>query len=136
MKKNAFRKKFGFQQQTSLPILLGRTYQRTILSNFREGLSVFEYFTSARGARKGLADRAIKTAESGYLTRRLVDVAHDAIIRVEDCKTKDGIIISKHDKRQAQFAQRIIGRVGAVDVVVPKGKKVIVPAGTLIDEKL
>jgi len=73
----------------------GQIVPLPIKSNFREGLSPFEYFTSARGARKGLADRAIKTAESGYLTRRLVDVAHDAIIRLEDCGTKEGLIISK-----------------------------------------
>ncbi|MBI2327531.1 DNA-directed RNA polymerase subunit beta' [Candidatus Curtissbacteria bacterium] len=104
-----------------------------IKSNFREGLSVFEYFTSARGARKGLADRAIKTAESGYLTRRLVDVAHDAIVRLEDCNTKEGIIISKDDKRQAPFIQRLIGRVAAEDIM-GKGKKVVIKAGSVIDE--
>ncbi len=107
-----------------------------IKSNFREGLSVFEYFTSARGARKGLADRAIKTAESGYLTRRLVDVAHDAIIRLQDCGTKEGIKFAKTDKRQAAFTQRIIGRIAAQDVTGIKSKKVIVQANTLIDEKL
>ena len=106
-----------------------------VKSNFREGLSVFEYFTSARGARKGLADRAIKTAESGYLTRRLVDVAHDAIIRIEDCGTSNGLVMSKHDKRQAHLISRITGRVVAVDVVAPKGKKVIVPAGSQITDK-
>ncbi len=114
----------------------GQIVPLPIKSNFREGLSVFEYFTSARGARKGLADRAIKTAESGYLTRRLVDVAHDAIIRIEDCGTKDGIVISKHDKRQAHFALRVMGRVAAVDITAPKSKKVIVGAGTLIDEAM
>ncbi len=114
----------------------GQIVPLPIKSNFREGLSVFEYFTSARGARKGLADRAIKTAESGYLTRRLVDVAHDAIIRIEDCKTKEGIVISKRDKRQAPFVLRIIGRVSPLDITAPKGKKVLVPAGTLIDEAM
>jgi len=107
-----------------------------VKSNFREGLSVFEYFTSARGARKGLADRAIKTAESGYLTRRLVDVAHDAIIRIEDCGTKNGLLMSKHDKRQAHLLMRIVGRIAAVDVVSLKGKKVIVPGGSEITDKL
>jgi DNA-directed RNA polymerase subunit beta' len=114
----------------------GQIVPLPIKSNFREGLSVFEYFTSARGARKGLADRAIKTAESGYLTRRLVDVAHDAIIRIEDCGTRDGIVISKHDKRQAQFSLRIMGRVAAVDITAPKSKKAIVTAGTLINEAM
>src|SRR3990167_6432860 len=107
-----------------------------IKSNFREGLSVFEYFTSARGARKGLADRAIKTAESGYLTRRLVDVAHDAIIRVEDCATHEGIIISKNDRRLASFVARLAGRVTAADITFSKTKKVLVKAGTLIDEQI
>ena len=112
----------------------GRIVSLPIKSNFREGLSAFEYFTSARGARKGLADRAIKTAESGYLTRRLVDVAHDAIIRLDDCKTKEGIVISKDDKRQAQFTARILGRYAAEDIVVKKGKKVIVAKDTEISE--
>ncbi len=106
-----------------------------IKSNFREGLSVFEYFTSARGARKGLADRAIKTAESGYLTRRLVDVAHDAIVRLDDCNTKEGMFISKNDKRQAPFAARIIGRITVGDIVVPKTKKVLVTAKTMISDE-
>ncbi len=114
----------------------GQIVPLPIKSNFREGLSVFEYFTSARGARKGLADRAIKTAESGYLTRRLVDVAHDAIIRLDDCGTKEGIKFSKSDKRQAPIVQRIIGRITAGDVVSPKGKKVLIPANTLIDETM
>ena len=112
----------------------GQIVPLPIKSNFREGLSVFEYFTSARGARKGLADRAIKTAESGYLTRRLVDVAHDAIIRIEDCGTSLGLFISKTDKRQAPFIARIIGRVTAVPVTL-KNKKVLLGANILIDEK-
>ncbi len=112
----------------------GQIVPLPIKSNFREGLSVFEYFTSARGARKGLADRAIKTAESGYLTRRLVDVAHDAIIRLDDCGTKEGLPVSKHDKRQAQFTSRLIGRVTLNDVLAPKTKKVLIAANTEIDE--
>ncbi len=114
----------------------GQIVPLPIKSNFREGLSVFEYFTSARGARKGLADRAIKTAESGYLTRRLVDVAHDAIIRLEDCGAKSGIKFAITDKRQAHIAQRIVGRITAKEVVAPKGKKVIIPANTLVDEAM
>src|SRR3989339_670671 len=114
----------------------GQIVPLPIKSNFREGLSVFEYFTSARGARKGLADRAIKTAESGYLTRRLVDVAHDAIIRLEDCQTKEGIIIDKNERRQASFTARLTGRVAAADIIQPKGKKILVKASTLIDEEV
>ena len=114
----------------------GRIVSLPIKSNFREGLSAFEYFTSARGARKGLADRAIKTAESGYLTRRLVDVAHDAIIRIEDCGSKEGIVISKEDKRQAAFLSRIQGRVTATDVATAKSKKVIAKKDTLITEEI
>ncbi len=114
----------------------GQIVPLPIKSNFREGLSVFEYFTSARGARKGLADRAIKTAESGYLTRRLVDVAHDAIIRIEDCGTKEGIKLSKTDKRQAPFASRIVGRVAPNDIVSPKNKKVLISANTIITEEM
>ncbi|OGD94614.1 DNA-directed RNA polymerase subunit beta' [Candidatus Curtissbacteria bacterium RIFCSPLOWO2_01_FULL_37_9] len=112
----------------------GRIVSLPIKSNFREGLSAFEYFTSARGARKGLADRAIKTAESGYLTRRLVDVAHDAIVRLDDCGTNEGIIFSKEEKRQASFIARLIGRIIADDISV-KGKKVIVAKGSLIDDQ-
>ncbi|KKQ74479.1 MAG: DNA-directed RNA polymerase subunit beta' [Candidatus Woesebacteria bacterium GW2011_GWB1_38_5] len=114
---------------------LGKIVEMPIKSNFREGLSVFEYFTSARGARKGLADRAIKTAESGYLTRRLVDVAHDAIIRLEDCGTKESILIAKSDKRQMPFASRLMGRVVADDVKSPKGKKVIAKANIVLSEE-
>ena len=104
----------------------GRIVSLPIKSNFREGLSAFEYFTSARGARKGLADRAIKTAESGYLTRRLVDVAHDAIIRLDDCGSGDGIEVSKEEKRLASFKTRLVGRFAAEDIKIPRGKKVIV----------
>ncbi len=114
----------------------GQIVPLPIKSNFREGLSVFEYFTSARGARKGLADRAIKTAESGYLTRRLVDVAHDAIIRTEDCKTKEGLLMSSKDKRQAHLAARIVGRVALQDILSPKSKKVVIPANILITEEM
>lgn len=112
----------------------GQIVPLPVKSNFREGLSVFEYFTSARGARKGLADRAIKTAESGYLTRRLVDVAHDAIIRLEDCGTIEGITISKSDRRQTPFLSRIIGRTASSDIT-SKNKKVIVMANSEITEE-
>jgi DNA-directed RNA polymerase subunit beta' len=95
-------------------------------SNFRQGLSVFEYVTGTRGSRKGLADTALRTADAGYLTRRLVDVSHDLIIRQEDCGDTEGLEISRGEKRLASFTQRILGRVLAKDSVVP--------AGTLLGE--
>jgi DNA-directed RNA polymerase subunit beta' len=103
-------------------------------SNFRQGFNVFEYITGTRGTRKGLADTALRTADAGYLTRRLVDVSHDAIIRLADCGTKNGIEINRDDKRTASFGARLLGRVLAVDV--KDGKKVIVPAGELITEQV
>ncbi|MCA9370152.1 DNA-directed RNA polymerase subunit beta', partial [Candidatus Woesebacteria bacterium] len=108
---------------------LGNIVEMPTKSNFREGLSIFEYVTSARGSRKGLTDSAVKTADAGYLTRRLTDVAHDMIIRDEDCGTTQGIIITK-DKRPDVFETRITGRVTNQDVVV--GKKALVKAGEMI----
>jgi DNA-directed RNA polymerase subunit beta' len=113
---------------------LGKIVELPIKSNFREGLSVFEYVTSSRGSRKGLTDTAIKTADAGYLTRRLVDVSHDVIIRHEDCGTKEGVVIAK-SPRPNSFTSRIFGRVAASDVVSPKGKKVLVAAGEIITEE-
>jgi DNA-directed RNA polymerase subunit beta' len=112
---------------------LGKIVELPIKSNFREGLSVFEYVTSSRGSRKGLTDTAIKTADAGYLTRRLVDVAHDVIIRLEDCGTKEGYEVKK-EVRPNVFAARIFGRYAAKNIVDPKGKKVIVASGEVIDE--
>src|SRR5258706_8281167 len=112
---------------------LGKIVELPIKSNFREGLSVFEYVTSSRGSRKGLTDTAIKTADAGYLTRRLVDVAHDVLIRLDDCGTKEGVEI-KRDVRTPAFANRILGRFAAKDVMAKKGKTVVVPAGDIIDE--
>lgn len=112
---------------------MGKIVELPIKSNFREGLSAFEYVTSSRGSRKGLTDTAIKTADAGYLTRRLVDVAHDVIIRLDDCGTKEGYEIKK-EVRPNVFAARIFGRFAAKDVVAPKGKTVIVAAGDVIDE--
>lgn len=112
---------------------LGKIVELPIKSNFREGLSVFEYVTSSRGSRKGLTDTAIKTADAGYLTRRLVDVAHDVLIRLEDCEAKDGYVISKEVRPQS-FVARIIGRYAAKDVTA-KGKT-LVAKGDLIDEEL
>ncbi len=112
----------------------GKIVELPIKSNFREGLSVFEYVTSSRGSRKGLTDTAIKTADAGYLTRRLVDVAHDLIVRLVDCETTEGIEIRKAD-RPAVFANRIVGRYLVNDVKDAKGK-VIAVTGDLIDEEL
>ena len=112
---------------------MGKIVELPIKSNFREGLSVFEYVTSSRGSRKGLTDTAIKTADAGYLTRRLVDVAHDVIVRLDDCGAKDGYEIRKEDRPNV-FAARIYGRYAAKDIVEPKGKKVLVAQGEIIDE--
>jgi DNA-directed RNA polymerase subunit beta' len=110
---------------------LGKIVELPTKSNFREGLSVFEYVTSSRGSRKGLTDTALKTADAGYLTRRLVDVAHDVIVRTPDCGTKEGIVV-RRKARPSPFGQRIAGRVVANDVVTKKGK-IILAKGTLID---
>ena len=105
---------------------LGKIVELPIKSNFREGLSIFEYVASARGSRKGLTDSALKTANAGYLTRRLVDCSHDVIVRAEDCGTKEGIIISKDEKdRMMPFEQRILGRFLAEKVISKKTKKAI-----------
>ena len=112
---------------------LGNIVEMPTKTNFREGLSIFEYVTSARGSRKGLTDSAIKTADAGYLTRRLVDVAHDMIIRAEDCGTDKFVVIEK-EPRHDIFASRIAGRYAAQDVVA--GKTTIVSAGDLITPEL
>lgn len=112
---------------------LGKIVELPTKSNFREGLSIFEYVTSSRGSRKGLTDSAIKTADAGYLTRRLVDVAHDMIIRKADCKTKNYLTISSLD-RPKSFKSRITSRYLAKDIKV--SKKTIAKKGDLIDEKL
>ncbi len=115
----------------------GEIIETPIISNFKEGLTVLEYFNSTHGARKGLADTALKTANSGYLTRRLVDVAQDAIIFEEDCGTVRGLstkaVIEGGDVIEP-LADRILGRVPAADVVDPLSGEVIVPAGQLMDE--
>jgi len=113
---------------------MGKIVELPIKSNFREGLSEFEYVTSSRGSRKGLTDTAIKTADAGYLTRRLVDVAHDAIIRDQDCGTKEGFTIKKNP-RAGVFVSRIVGRVLAEDVVTNKGKALF-SKGQLLDVKM
>ena len=116
---------------------LGKIVELPIKSNFREGLSVFEYVTSARGSRKGLTDTALKTADAGYLTRRLVDAVHDIILREEDCKTKEGIVISreKDEKRADKFFLRVKGRTLAESVLDPKTKKVLLKKGELITDQ-
>jgi DNA-directed RNA polymerase subunit beta' len=110
-----------------------------IIANFREGLKVSEYFTSTHGARKGLADTALKTANSGYLTRRLVDVANDVIVVEEDCGTKNGLtmtpLIEGGDVVEP-LSERVLGRVLLEDAVKPGHDEVIVPAGTMLDEDL
>ena len=115
----------------------GEIIESPIISNFKEGLSVMEYFNSTHGARKGLADTALKTANSGYLTRRLVDVAQDCIITTEDCGTKNGIkvrAIIDAGTVVAPLAIRILGRTTAEDVKDPASNKTVVKRGTLLTE--
>src|SRR5712692_6604447 len=115
----------------------GEIIETPITANFREGLSVLQYFISTHGARKGLADTALKTANSGYLTRRLVDVAQDAIITEYDCGTLDGIRVAKlEDAGEViqPLADRILGRVALEDIVDPLTGEVLVPANTELDE--
>ena len=117
----------------------GEIIETPIISNFKEGLSVLEYFNSTHGARKGLADTALKTANSGYLTRRLVDVAQDCIITEEDCGTEDGIqvaaVIDGADI-VVSLGTRILGRTSAVDVLDPGTGKVVAAAGAFLDEDM
>ncbi len=113
---------------------LGKIVELPTKSNYREGLSIFEYVTSTRGSRKGLTDSALKTADAGYLTRRLVDVAHDVIARMDDCGTSEGWEISRHEDRTAVFSHRLIGRIAASNIIVPGGKKVIVASGEEITD--
>src|SRR5207249_5376139 len=115
----------------------GEIIETPIISNFKEGLTVLEYFNSTHGARKGLADTALKTANSGYLTRRLVDVAQDCIITLEDCGTSSGIkvrAIIDAGTVVASLESRILGRTAAEDVRDPSSHKVIVKKGTLLEE--
>ena len=115
----------------------GQIIENPILANFKEGLSVLEYFISTHGARKGLADTALKTADAGYLTRRLVDVAHDVIINEEDCGTLRGLVcreIKNNDEVVASLGERILGRVSVHDIVDPLTGEVIVNAGDEITD--
>src|SRR5437868_8009290 len=112
----------------------GRIIDLPIRSNFREGLSVLEYFISTHGGRKGLADTAIRTADSGYLTRRLVDVAQDVIVRLEDCGDEDGIFINADEPGMVEpFADRLFGRLVAQDIKEPKTDRMIAKRGDSID---
>ncbi|MCD8571054.1 MAG: DNA-directed RNA polymerase subunit beta' [Alphaproteobacteria bacterium] len=115
----------------------GEIIETPIISNFKEGLTVLEYFNSTHGARKGLADTALKTANSGYLTRRLVDVAQDAIITEYDCGTEKGVsmrAVMNGADVVVSLAERILGRSAALDVMNPLNGEVIAPAGKIIDE--
>ncbi len=111
--------------------------ENPILSNFKEGMSVLEYFISTHGARKGLADTALKTADAGYLTRRLVDVSHDVIITEEDCGTLRGLVctaLKDGDEIISSLGERILGRVSVHDIIHPSTGKLIVAAGEEITE--
>ncbi|MBD5397815.1 DNA-directed RNA polymerase subunit beta' [bacterium] len=117
----------------------GEIIENPILSNFKEGLSVLEYFISTHGARKGLADTALKTADAGYLTRRLVDVSQDVIISEEDCHTQRGLIataLKKNDDVVESLYERILGRTTIDDVIHPQTGKLIVKAGEEITEDI
>ena len=116
----------------------GEIIETPIISNFKEGLTVLEYFNSTHGARKGLADTALKTANSGYLTRRLVDVAQDCIIRIDDCGT-DRFITARAAVRDGEvvssISERVLGRTLAEDLVDPNTQNIIAKVGTIVDEK-
>ncbi|MBI2018341.1 DNA-directed RNA polymerase subunit beta' [Candidatus Daviesbacteria bacterium] len=114
----------------------GKIVELPTKSNYRQGLSVFEYFTSARGARKGVADKALKTADAGYLTRRLVDIAHDVIIRNEDCQTSEGL---EYDISKTSFntaREKLLGRVVLENITAAHGRKVLFKAETIFTEKV
>src|SRR3990172_2421457 len=125
--------------QKSLSGATGELIENPIIANFREGLSILEYFISTHGARKGLADTALKTADAGYLTRRLIDVAQDAIVSLEDCGAIRGVLTSalkEGEDVKEPLAERILGRVTVHDVIDPLAQKVIVKGGHIIDEDI
>ena len=116
----------------------GDIIENPIISNFKEGLSILEYFISTHGARKGLADTALKTADAGYLTRRLVDVSQDVIVNIEDCGTLRGLEVSalkKNDEIVESLGERILGRISLHDVYHPQTDVLLVPAGEEIDDE-
>lgn len=115
----------------------GTIIETPITANFREGLNVLQYFISTHGARKGLADTALKTANSGYLTRRLVDVAQDLVVTEDDCGTTQGIIVTpliEGGDVVEPLQERVLGRVTVQDIFDPKTNEIIIPQGTLLDE--
>lgn len=116
----------------------GSIIETPITANFREGLNVLQYFISTHGARKGLADTALKTANSGYLTRRLVDVAQDPVVTEDDCGTHEGImmtpVIEGGDVKEP-LRDRVLGRVTAEDVLKPGTADILVPRNTLLHEQ-
>lgn len=116
---------------------LGRIIELPIKSNYKEGLSSLEYFISTHGARKGLSDTALKTSDSGYLTRRLVDVAQDVIVTEKDCNTKEGVVISRAESKSIgeDFSARIIGRVLIENAINPKTGEILVKKGVLVTEE-
>ena len=117
----------------------GDIIETPIISNFKEGLTVLEYFNSTHGARKGLSDTALKTANSGYLTRRLVDVAQDCIVRMQDCGTDRAITAEaavNDGEVVASLGERLLGRVAADDILRPGTDEVLIAAGTMIDERM
>jgi DNA-directed RNA polymerase subunit beta' len=115
----------------------GDIIELPVKANFQEGLDVLEYFISTHGTRKGLSDTALRTANAGYLTRRLVDVAQDLVILEADCKDKEGMVITREESKKVQetVAQRAFGRVLADGIVDPKTKKVVIKKGTLINQE-
>ena len=116
----------------------GEIIETPIISNFKEGLNVLEYFNSTHGARKGLADTALKTANSGYLTRRLVDVAQDCIVVEENCKTSEGLILKpviESGEEMVSLSDRVLGRVPCEDVIDPATNETLVKKGEIIEEK-
>ncbi len=141
--KEQIRQLSGMRGLMAKPQKSGATSQEIIenpiLSNFKEGLSILEYFISTHGARKGLADTALKTADAGYLTRRLVDVAQDVVINTEDCGTLRGIVatsLKKNDEVVEPLYDRILGRTSVHDVYYPESDNLIVSAGELISEEV
>ena len=115
----------------------GETIELPVKSSFKEGFNVLEYFISTHGARKGMADTALRTATAGYLTRRLVDVAQDVIVRTEDCKDIEGTYLYREDsdKTGISYASRVEGRVAIEAIKHPETKEVLVKKGILINKE-
>src|SRR5690606_8839712 len=125
--------------QKNLQGSVGEIIENPILSNFREGLDVIEYFISTHGARKGLADTALKTADAGYLTRRLVDVAQDVVVNEEDCGSLRGLVITalkENDEVIEPLSERILGRVSVHDIYNPENDELIIASGEEITEDI